>query len=70
MDEHDTGRVAMRICGALLSLMRERGLATDGEVKGLARTIEREAASAHAEEQADMLHAAEWLRRSMGATSD
>jgi len=70
MEEHDSGRTAMWICGALLGFMQHRGIVNDGEISALARDLEREAESADPAQQTDMLRAARWFRRSVGPAND
>ena len=68
--EHDTGRTAMWICGAMLGLLRQRGLISDPDLNALSRGLEREAESASDDARADMLAAARWLRHSVGVAND
>ena len=68
--EHDPGRTAMWICGALLGLLRHKGLVTDPEIQLLARQLEASAATEPPPERADMQRAADWLRYSVTPAKD
>lgn len=60
----------MWICGALLGLMRAKGVATDREINALANGLVRAAADEAGDVQVEMLLAAEWLRYSIPAAND
>jgi hypothetical protein len=68
--EHDPGRTAMWICGALLGLLRHKGLVTDPEIQALARHLEASSAEERSPERADMQRAADWLRYSITPAND
>lgn len=70
MDDQDSGRTAMLLCGVLLGIMRERGIVDDQYIRVLGQRIEREAASEGPAEQRDMLAAARWLRHTIGGAND
>lgn len=68
--EHDSGRTAMWICGALLGLLRSKEMVTDHEINVLANSLARGAAGEPADVRADMERAADWLRHSVPAAND
>lgn len=68
--EHDPGRTAMWICGALLGLLRHKGAITDPEITALANSLETSGYVEQGQERADMLRAADWLRHAVPAAND
>ena len=68
--DHDSGRVSMWICSALIGLLRTKSVVLDAELAGLARVLERGAVGEPDDVRVDMERAAEWLRHSIPAAND
>ena len=68
--EHDPGRTAMWICGALLGLLRAKGLVTDHEIMQLSDGLAWAAMDESPEVRVDMEWAAEWLGHSVPVAND